>query len=375
MHKVLHLLDSAGFYGAERMIINLSRELHGSLFYPIIGAIAPVGTAEPEIITVARDLNISTMVFRGRSRFDFGLLNSIYRYLKNTPITILHSHGYKSSVIGIIPTWARRIPLVITCHLWFPGNDSKLRIYHQLESMVMQRASAVVGVSEPIGSELRANKIPSPLVHVIPNGIDSAHYRAYGHAQIEKSLQQLGIQPDDFVVGSTGRLHHQKDFPTLLKALARVRSNGIKVKGLILGEGPDRKALEALVAELGLDGTVSLPGYREDAFNLMERLDVFVLPSVMEGLPMVLLEAMSARLPIVTTPVGAVPSVVRDSEQALLFPVGDVTALSERITRLALDSELRFRLGASARRRFEEAFSSRIMAERYIELYKSLLCG
>ena len=373
MYTVLHLLDSAGLYGAEMMILNLCREFKNSPIQQVVGAIAPFGAEEPEIIKEARSLNISTVVFRSHNRFDLRLVETIRQYLKHASITILHSHGYKSSIIGFIPARLTRVPLVITCHLWFPGNDFKLQAYHYLESLVMQRASAVIGVSELIGTELLAKRVPRTRVHVIHNGINPKHYRVYSKASVRETLLRIGIRPNDFVIGSIGRLHHQKDFPTLFRALAKVRSKGIDVKGLIIGEGPDRKVLEALAAKLSLDDSVVLPGYRKDAFSLMERMDVFVLPSIMEGLPMVLLEAISNRRPVITTPVGAVPSVVRDAEEALFFPVGNDTALAECILRLANDAGLRVRLGAAANRRFERSFSSYIMANRYTEIYSNLI--
>ena len=373
VYKVLHLVSSGGLYGAERVILNLSKELKGSPFVPIVGVIHKKGAPIPEILEAATALGIDTLLVSLRSRFDpFGpwLLG---RKLKEAGIHMVHSHGYKATLLAFLPSRWMRIPLVVTCHLWFNKGNVKLRLYHEAEALVMKFLPAVVGVSEEICKEIKRKSIQPERVKLIHNGISLDHYQIPSKEVCTTLKEEFGIGDSDFVIGTAGRLNWQKAHHHLLEAVKRLRDGGVPVKCLIVGDGPLKKQLEEARDRLGLGDKVFFIGYRNDILDILDILDVFVLTSVDEGLPMVLLEAMALRKAIISTPVGAIESIIRHGVNGLLFDVGDVQVLTEHISNLKDDEARRKNLGREGQKTFNNEYKSSIMARKYIGLYRAIL--
>lgn len=169
-----------------------------------------------------------------------------------------------------------------------------------------------------------------------------------------------------------GRLDPWKDHALLLDALARPEIPAA-ARLLVVGDGELRGELEARAVSLGLGQRVVFTGYRRDIGALLQASDLFVVSSHKEGLPMVLLEAMAASVPVVSTAVGGIPGAVRDGQEALLVPAGDAGALAAAVARVLGDAECARRLAAGALARFEARYSRRAMGERYLSLYREIL--
>jgi glycosyltransferase involved in cell wall biosynthesis len=170
------------------------------------------------------------------------------------------------------------------------------------------------------------------------------------------------------VVGALGRLHEQKGFDVLIRAVAGLP--GISL--VIVGDGPERQALERLAVDLGVADRVSMPGWTDDATSRLRSFDVLALPSRYEGLPLVLLEAMLGGVPVVASAVGGVPDAVRDDESGLLVPPDDVDALQGALSRMAADPSLRRRLANAAEVEARQRFTVATMARSYESLYDEL---
>ena len=170
---------------------------------------------------------------------------------------------------------------------------------------------------------------------------------------------------------SVGRLRAPKDFRTLLHAMAALDRGTARLR--IAGDGPDRAELEHEIARLGLGSVVELLGTRDDVDELLAGADVFVLSSASEGLPMSVLEAMAAGLPVVASAVGGVPELVRDGETGALVPPGDSAALASALRTIVADPALRERLGEAGRRRAEQEFSLARFEREHLALYRTHL--
>jgi glycosyltransferase involved in cell wall biosynthesis len=191
---------------------------------------------------------------------------------------------------------------------------------------------------------------------VIPNAVDVASAPRWSPAERERPL-----------IVAVGRLKAPKDFPTLIRALSGLRPDSFEA--VIVGEGPDRPRLEEEIEALGLSGRVRLAGERRDVPELLAAADVFVLPSASEGLPVSVLEAMAAGLPVIASRVGGVPEQVSDGETGLLVEPGDPNELTAALDRLIADPSLRRRLGAAGRARAEQAFDLDPFRRAHVELY------
>lgn len=354
------------------MILNLSNEMRKSDVVPFIGILTDREGTLKDIGKAAIKLGIEVLSIPLRNKFGLSSFLIVHDYLKSQRIDLVHSHGYKPTILSFLPSKALGIPLIVTCHLW-TKSGLKLKLYHRMEAWIMKFLPLIIGVSEQICREIVGKGVDRQRVRLIHNGIDLSNYRPYPREETLRFIEGLKIGPDDFVLGTVGRLKNQKAHHYLISAIKVLKDMGVPAKCVIIGEGDLRGPLEQQVQELGLKKNVFLPGYREDVLNVLEHFSIFVLTSLDEGLPMVLLEAMAKGKPIITTPVGAIRNVIRHGENGLLYDVGDVDKLVEGMLSLRNDSSYAARLGAAARETVERDFSSRNMTAEYLKLYRSML--
>jgi len=211
---------------------------------------------------------------------------------------------------------------------------------------------------------------------VLYNGVDLGRFgrgasTADGQASSrEAARREWGVEPDALVFGSVGRLVAVKNYALLLRAFASAGLAARRGRVVLAGEGAERAALEDLARSLGIRDRVHLLGHREDVHRLLPGFDVFVLPSISEGMSNTLLEAMAAGVPPVASNVGGNAEIVRDGVDGRIFPSGDEHALVRELVALDASAPLRAALGAAARARVQSAFDIRAMVERYEQLYE-----
>jgi glycosyltransferase involved in cell wall biosynthesis len=240
------------------------------------------------------------------------------------------------------------------------------------ERLAARWTSKAVVVAERDAETGRAARIGRPDYYaLIRSGIEVAAHRRSG-ASRAVARDALGLPEGVPVVGTVTRVSRQKDPDTLLAAVRRVVDHRPDARCVIVGDGPLRPQMEASIDELGLRSCVSLLGSRNDVATLLPGFDVFLLSSRWEGLPRVVVEAMAAGVPVVSTDVGGVSEAVDDGTSGLLAPIGDSKALADGVLRLLGDSELALRMGQAAQRGVQE-FDTAEMMDRLERLYLDLL--
>ena len=299
-----------------------------------------------------------------KRRVGFRLAWRLRRLLVRGRFDLVHAHIYASAVAAALATFATRVPLVITEH-----SEGRWRTRRSwwVTRWAYARAAHVITVSAPIRRLLleRAGLRPER-VSVIPNALP----------QPERPGETATPPFASPLVGVVARLQPEKGLTVFLEAASRVASAVPDVEFLVVGDGPLRGALPALADSLGLNGRVHFLGARADADALIERLDVLVVPSLSEGSPLVVLEAMHAGVPVVATAVGGIPEQIRNAREGLLVPPGDATALADAVRDLLREPERARALAAEARRRAAEAFAhERVVDEierRYVGAIRAL---
>ena len=363
--KVLQLISSGGYYGAENMLLNLcaSQEKAGCqnsllLFYN-------VHTPNVEFYERARRHGISVRMVHCRGRADWRAVRQIEEYIQEDAIDVVHTHGYKADLYGFLAAWRSGKPVVATCHNWV-GGTAALGIYNHLDRLALKKFSALAAVSDEVAQRLLDSGVPAEKIKTIANGVD---VQAFEHGEQPPALSVTG----DKVVGMVARLDLQKGFKYLLRAVRELCNlfDGLKV--VIVGEGPDRKAIEAMVEEYGLQSSVVLAGQLSNMPAVYAAMDIFVLPSLNEGLPMTILEAMAASRPVVATRVGAIPKVIHDGENGLLVNPGNSEALRDAIASLLSDPDRCRRMGEKAHEWVSRNYTSEAMALKYRQLYNEIL--
>lgn len=292
-----------------------------------------------------------------------GLVELIRLFRRLRP-DIVHLNSSKAGVVGRLAAFAARVPAcVFTVHGWAfkASSGPSSRLYLWADRAVRRLADSIVCVSETeLRAGLAARVCTVGQATVIPNAVDVGP---------PPPPRPGSRRPVELV--SVGRLATPKDFSTLITALGLLPRGEARL--VVLGDGPLRPALEREIDECGLREHVDLVGEVRDVTPHLRSADVFVLASRSEGMPMSVLEAMAAGLPVVASDVGGVHEVVDDGTTGFLVPPGDAPVLAERLGRLVRDGALRAAAGAAARRRVEEGFALPGWRARHVELYESLL--
>ncbi len=368
--RVLQLISSKGLFGAERVVLELSKSLQKTRScHPVVGIIKNEYNPHIETVDEARANNIDTVVFPCRSQFDLGVIASIRTFIRDNDIDVVHCHGYKSNFYGLLASKGN-IATVTTNHNWLKSHW-KLKIYCFLDSLWIRYFGRIVAVSEEVKADMLKYMVPEEKIRVIDNGIDLERFNR--EISTENLRKEFGLNGDSKIIGTIGSLGHEKAHINLLKAARGVIEVHKSVRFLIVGDGPLREYLREEAVSLGIEDHIIFPGYRKDIPELLSLMDIFVLPSIKEGLPMVLLEAMAAKKPVIATRVGAVPKVITHNISGLLIEPGDINELKKSIIELISSDSKAVQISPLGYQKVKESFSSEVMAGEYISLYKELI--
>lgn len=308
----------------------------------------------------------------------FEIARRLYHFNKRWRPDVVHTHRYKENCLGGLAAAFSNVPVIVhTVHgvqeALAGWENVKWRCYSLVSSQITRKvASGLIGVSVEISSLLRG-KFKNTRVVCIRNGIMDGVLA--GADELSITREQIGIVGPAFVVGAVGRLSPVKGIEYLLKAVSLlVHEQGIRsIQGVIIGGGPLQNTLEELTCELGITGHIRFLGERHDVQSLLGLLDVFVMPSLHEGIPVALLEAMRAGCPVIASAVGGIPEVIRDGKEGMLVPSKDPKSLAQAIGAMYASAPDRMRFRRAGIERVAAEFGIERMALRTKEFYRDLL--
>ena len=369
--RICHVTSGDLWGGAEAQIATLLPSLAKNDLFEISVVLFNDGRLAEEL----KLHGIRVTVFDEKANGSLALLKHLVSYLRNESCEIIHTHKPKDTVLsGLATLFCRSAVLVRTVHGApepFTGwNQFKMMFYEILSKIVNKYVAArVIAVS----SEIRdlVGYVGNAKIHCILNGVDLDGVQARGKQHVLQ--KDFGIPENDTVIGIVGRLTPIKGHQTFLKSAARLVQQGSdNVRFLIVGEGPLEGYLRDLAVSLGIAEKVIFVGHRDDVYDVIETIDIFVLPSYHEGIPMVLLEAMALKRAIIASRVGGIPEVVDHGVNGLLVSAGSEEELSEACKLLISYRSLAARLGEAARSKVEACFSSRTMCGKLASLYEGV---
>jgi len=364
--NVLQLISSGGYYGAENVVVSLSESLERKNCRSVIGLFRHQHHHNEELIRQAQQRGLAVQEILCRGRWDWQTLRAIREKLESLNIDVLHTHGYKADIYGFLAARRPELPIVSTCHLW-THDTAAVRFYEILDSLFLRKFDAVVAVSDTIAESLYLSGILESKIQVIDNGIDLSSF-----SQARANLAGQINSGSNLVVGTVGRLVPQKGLEFFLRAAREVLTDFPNAAFVVIGAGPDREKLERMARDLGINQKVVFTGECTDMPGAYASMDVFVLASVDEGMPMVILEALASRRAVVATSVGAVPRLIVPGETGLLVPPRDVQALKMAILKFLNDSSLRVQFGNAGEALVKRNHSRDRMAQNYLQLYEQI---
>lgn len=367
--SVLHLISSGGYYGAEKVVIELASYLKIKGWDVHVGVLKSIGA--DAIINIAHANNLKTYLFSGRNMEILKVLHELNNYIEEHDIDIIHSHGYKSDFISLCVNASLDVRRIATCHNWL-SDSFKLKIYEWVDKKVLCHFDFVVVVSPKLLDVVRCMGILPTHSKMIANGISLESLPDM--KKVEALRVELGVAAKEPIIVRIGRLSYEKGNDVLLKAMSSVIPY-VNAHLVFIGEGEQADSLKALVERYQLGKWVIFAGYRWDVTDLLHGSDICCISSLDEGLPIVLLEAMAARVPVVTTSVGAIPSVIRNGENGWLVPPGDSKTLANAILEALVDRKKAKTLADQAYYDYKMLYSQEAMGEKYIEIYDKFISG
>jgi len=371
---VLHVRSVEGYGGGpEKTILNSPRFLKPLGYDAVCGYLHPPGDpAFSAIQQRAAAAGARLLSIPDRGPLDWRPVRELIRVCRELKPAIWHGHDYKTDVLGLLVKRFWPMKLATTVHGWVTY-AGRLPSYYRIDKLCLRFYDAVISVSEDIHTECLRVGVPKSRCHLVFNAIDTDDFRRVFPSRGAASTPRN--PPDTLLLGAMGRLCDEKGFDLLIRATDALIRNGHRVSLRIAGEGSARPQMEALVNELGRNEDIQLLGHVADVKQFYEALDVFVLSSLREGLPNVLLEAMSMEVPVVATRVAGVPSLVRDGRNGLLVDANSVGCLATGIQRLLHDRELCRRFSKAGRRTIEQSYSFESRIRRIAGIYGRLLHG
>ncbi|HEY0941128.1 MAG TPA: glycosyltransferase [Steroidobacter sp.] len=363
---VMHLIDTGGPGGAETVFAELlSRIGQGTLnAFPIV-------PREGWLSGQLRSRGFEPVILESRGSLNAGYFSALLKLARQRRVRLIHTHLLGSGVYGAMVGLAARVPVIAVMHgptdLRAPGRFASIKRW-----LLRHGCSAIVAVSTSTRDALVSFGIDSGAITLIRNGVDTA---LFSPGRAEDLRQELGISPDELVIGAIGNIRTPKAYDVLLKAAKLVLDRVPRARFLVVGEG-DEQVLQPLLqlrAQLGIEARFQFLGFRKSTSTLYHNFDVFVSSSRTEGLSLSFLEAMATGRAIVATRSGGAEEGIEPDVSGVLTPIEDPPALAAALERVLNDADLRQRLGEAARARVVQSFSLEATIGEYEALYRKVL--
>jgi glycosyltransferase involved in cell wall biosynthesis len=366
--RILQFITPVGFYGAERWVMALANNVdHDHMVCDLAvtresdSQDLAVAELYPEEVGKVHYLEMS-------GRFDLRVVRQLCNIIRDRRIDVIHTHGYKSDILGLLAAKKTGIRCVSTPHGFAGKVNFKLATFIKVGTYMLRHFDAIVPLSEELMGDMERMGVPLAKTHFIRNGVDLA--------EIDSVLQ--GLPPVEKnnsgkIVGYVGQMIPRKGLLDLISAFDSLYQENQSLKLQLLGDGSQRNSLEVQAAAQASSEAIEFLGFRSDRLELLSRFDLFVMTSSLEGIPRCIMEAMAVGVPVVAYDIPGVDQLVKHGETGLLAPLGDVNALAKCCDQVLTNPELALRLSANARKLVDEHFSAARMAREYEALFAQLV--
>ncbi len=360
---VVHVIGSLQTGGAEKMLLNFLKAADKEKFKHTILCLTSSGDMAGDIQGTGIDLVVRKVRFRNFPKDIHGLAD----WFRAEDVRIVHSHMFFASLWSRIAGLRAGVPILITTE---HGKEPWKKWWQvKLDRFLSGKTFRHIAVSEDV-RDIRINRdgVSPDRIIMIPNGVPIPPKNSDSGVR-NRIRAEFGIEERAPVVGTVGRMIEAKDYPLMLKALGLARQASPELHWLQVGDGPEREKVMNLAEEMGLSASVSFAGRRSDVGDLLEAMDIWVMSSIREGLPVALLEAMAAGKTIVGTNVGGIPDAVEHEVSALLVPPQNAEELAGSMVMVLNERSLAENLATAARDRAQRDFGIEAVTRRIEKIY------
>lgn len=368
--NILQLVNGFAIGGAENKLLDLVRALDKNKYRIVVCSVGQGGPLQNEF----EKLGLKVVVFPKKIAFDFSLILKVARLVREECIEIVQTTLLYADLIGAIAAKIAGVPIVISWETVSHGTHDSLRTKwrHKIGyRFAMKFVDKIVAVSDETRMSIIVNRaIPPEKVVTIHYGVDLSKFKDTNGFDERK---KLGFENGTPIIGIVGRLEEVKGHLYFIKAASEIVKRFANMQCIFIGDGSLRKSLEEEVEKLELRSNFRFLGFRRDIQNLLNVIDVFVLPSLSEGLPNVILEAMACRKPVVATAVGGIPEAVVHGVTGLLVSAKNSIAIKDAIVKLLENRKALIEMGQKGRQRVEQEFSLEKEISEFQNLYDTCL--
>ena len=364
--NVLQFICPTGFYGAERWVLALNNNLDQEKVRSYL-AVTKEANSQLEIVKHFRSDEGKAFEIEVNSRFSISALISLCKLIKERRIDIIHTHGYKSDILGILAAKLTGIKSLSTPHGFGEHNDLKLRTYISIGKYGLRFFDSTVPLSQQLVDEVLEAGVPKNKVTFIRNAVDLKEVELY---RLKKTNEDHSTK---LKIGYIGQIIRRKKIDHILDIFNDIWLENKNTQLLLLGDGKEREKMESYANTLPSVEAIQFMGFRNDRLELLSQFDLFVMTSSDEGIPRCLMEAIAMGIPVAAYNIPGIDQLVKHKETGLLADYGDKATLKNYWQRLLSDKTYAHDLAEKSRQFVNDTYSGQRMANEYTVLYQNLL--
>lgn len=366
--KVLECIRQGQIGGGESHLLSLVENMDKSRFTPVV-----LSFTDGPMIDRLKEMNVECHVIHTEKPFDIRKWNEVRRWIKENQVDIVHAHGTRANSNILWAARSLKLPVIYTVHGWsfHPDQNPVVRRVRIMgEKYLTSKTDLNISVSVS-NQQSGKNYMPSFRSIVVNNGIDQKKFNP--GRSFKNVREELGISVNKILVGFVARFTAHKQPLSLIRAFAAAAEKNPDLHLLMVGEGDEKQQAIELIAKLGLENKITLQPFRQDVPDLLSAIDIFVLPSLWEGLPIGLLEAMAMGKAIIATNVDGTSEIIKNEENGMMVePMNLHEELVTSLLKLGNDGTLRKKFGEAAIRTVSERFNVTNMTKEISEIYTGL---
>jgi len=367
--NVLQFITPAGLHGAEMWILALARNFDPRKINCQLAVTLESEDQNIEVYHRFRVADLEAHQIKMRGRFDPKGIMALCRLIREKKIDVIHTHGYKSDIMGLIAARITGIKAVSTPHGFDNAKNFKLQLFIRLGCLASRFFDQVVPLSEELESDMYRFGVSTAKVRMIMNGVDLDEVES----EKRKGTVPIYPDPDEKRIGYVGQLIYRKRVDHLIDTFDLLYRDHENIRLIIIGDGPKRSELEEKARSLPSAFRIEFLGYREDRLRLVRELNLFCMTSSLEGIPRCMMEAMGMGIPVAAYNIPGVDKLIIHEKTGLMARFGQVEELKECWERLLFDEAFSTQIALNSRRHVMENFSARRMAHEYADLYHKML--
>ena len=373
--KVLHFICSTGFYGAEKWILALANNSDRAQVTSELVVTKETENHDLQLVSDFNALGLTSHELEMNGRFDPRVVKSLVKLIRERGIDILHSHGYKSDILGIMAAKIAGIKCITTPHGFEKTNDRKLELFIAAGCRTFKYFDYTVPLSRELYADVQKYNVPEDKIIYIRNGVDlkDIEYRAPAQNPVVRPDTQPLNLPETKTIGFIGQMIDRKNVSHLLDVFDRLATENSGLKLVLLGDGISRETFEKYADTLKTRDRISFLGFQNNPLDYLKTFDLFVMCSTLEGIPRCLMESMAMGVPVAAYDIPGVNQLLEHNRTGLLATLNNKDELYDCCKKLLWDEKLANDISAAAAAHIHEKFSAHRMAQEYTELYQQLV--